>query len=160
MASSPLLDGVVGFKSSYQAFRNEKDIIRLPNVSYKLDAKPISEFRNLRSQCIFKLASLVNSHDIAVVSEDARIKSYIIEELSTYQDASVGDGKRLATKKEDIKELIGRSPDLSDTLIMRMYFVLREGITSETSEEVAKMHKDLQVQFDRTESRVHMDSSK
>jgi hypothetical protein len=35
----------------------------------------------------------------------------IIEELSTYQDASVGDGKRMPTKKEDVKALIGRSPD-------------------------------------------------
>ena len=54
------------------------------------------------------------------------MKEAVIEELSTYQDASTGDGKRMATMKEDVKAIIGRSPDDSDCWIMRMYFEVRK----------------------------------
>src|SRR3990167_7849199 len=111
VASSPLLDGIVSFKSSYQPFKTELSIVRLPNVGYTKDAPRFTEYRNLRSQCVFTFAGLVNEHEIAIKTEDQRIKSHIIEELSNYQDASAGDGKRMATQKEDIKAAIGRSPD-------------------------------------------------
>ena len=111
VASSPLLSGIIGFKSSYSALRTDADPTRLPNVHYLKNAPLITDYKNLRSQCVFTLASLVNDHKIAVRIEDQRIKSHIIEELSSYQDASTGDGKRMATMKEDVKAIIGRSPD-------------------------------------------------
>jgi len=134
VASSPLLHGIVGFKSSYGAIRTDHDIVRLPNVHYTNDAPLVTEYKNLRSQCLFLLASKVNQHEIAIRTEDQRIKSFIIEELSHYQDASKGDGKRMATQKEDIKELIGRSPDITDTLIMRMYFEIRHRMLPQEGE--------------------------
>ena len=160
VASSPLLDGIVGFKSSYQPIRTDISIVRLPNVHYLKDAPLVSEYKNLRSQCIFKLAELSNSHNIAIKTEDARIKSFIIEELSHYQDAGTGDGKRMATPKEDIKELIGRSPDITDTLIMRMYFVLKETMLPQTSEEQTKIIREIQAQFDLVKNKQIMNSSK
>lgn len=138
VASSSLLDGIIGYKSSYGAIRTDEDPTKLPNVHYLKDAKLTSDYANLRSQCVFKLAELINKHEIAVSVSDVRIKEAIIEELATYQDASKGDGKRLATMKDDIKAIIGRSPDISDTLIMRMYFVIRGQLVPGQSEE-AKM---------------------
>lgn len=129
VASSSLLDGVVGYKSSYGAIRTDEDPTKLPNVHYLAHAPLISEYKNLRSQCIFTLANLVNNHQIAARISDVRVKERIIEELALYQDASQGDGKRFATPKEDIVALLGRSPDLSDTLIMRMYFEIRGTMT-------------------------------
>ena len=41
--------------------------------------------------------------------------------------------------KEDIKEIIGRSPDASDCFIMRMYFVIRERMSPVQSEQVARI---------------------
>ena len=52
-----------------------------------------------------KKKAKVNDHKIAVGVEDERIKSHIIEELSTYQNVSQGDGKLMATQKEDVKLL-------------------------------------------------------
>lgn len=147
VASSPLLTGVIGFKSSYSAIRTTLDPTRLPNVHYLKDAPLTTEYRNLRSQCIFTLADLVNNHKMAVRTTDERIKSQIIEELSNYQDVSAGDGKRMATQKEDVKEIIGRSPDISDTLIMRMYFVIRQNLSPHTSEEDARIKDRLDSQF-------------
>lgn len=135
VASSSLLDGIIGYKSSYGAIRTDEDPTKLPNVHYLKDAKLTSDYANLRSQCVFKLAELVNKHEMSVSVSDVRIKEAIIEELATYQDASKGDGKRLATMKDDIKAIIGRSPDISDTLIMRCYFVIRKQLTPGQSEE-------------------------
>lgn len=160
VASSPLLTGIVGFKSSYSPLRTEKSIVHLPNVHYLKDAPLTTEYRNLRSQCIFTLASLVNDHKIAVKNEDVRIKSHIIEELSNYQDVSTGDGKRMATMKEDIKVILGRSPDLSDTLIMRMYFVLKEKLLPDQSEQAAKLRDSLDEQFSRNKARQALNDTR
>lgn len=153
VASSSLLDGIIGYKSSHGAFRTDIDPVRLPNVHYRTDAPLISEYKNLRSQCVFTLAQLVNDHKLAVRVE-GEVKERIIEELSLYQDASRGDGKRMATMKEDIKALLGRSPDISDTLIMRMYFVVRERLLPEQSEEKARVVNELMAQFNRNEQRA------
>lgn len=119
----PLLDGIVGFKSSYGAIKTDINIVELPNVNYTKEAKLTSDYKNLRSQCVFMLADHVNNHRIASEVTGER-KEAIIEELPCYQDASKGDGKRFATTKEDVFSAIGHSPDDSDTWIMRMYFVI------------------------------------
>lgn len=160
VASSPLLAGIIGFKSSYNALRTDIDPTRLPNVHYIKNAPLITEYKNLRSQCVFTLANLVNNHEIAVRNEDQRIKSQIIEELSTYQDASQGDGKRMATQKEDVKAIIGRSPDISDTLIMRMYFILRGKLSNEQSESSVRVKEIMRSQFATTERRQEMNNNR
>jgi len=136
VASSSLLDGIIGFKSSYVPIKTDMNIVRLPNVSYTKDAPLVSDYRNLRSQCVFTLADLVNNHGIASRVTGMQ-KESIIEELPTYQDASTGDGKRMATQKERVKEIIGHCPDASDTWIMRMFFVIMSRIAPEQSESRA-----------------------
>ena len=132
VASSSFLDGIIGFKSSYAPIKTDESIVLLPNVHYTKEAPLTSEYRNLRSQCVFILADHVNNHKIAS-RVTGQFKERTIEELALYQDASAGDGKRMATQKEDIRELLGRSPDHSDTMIMRMYFVIRSKLVPEMS---------------------------
>ena len=160
VASSSLLDGIVGYKSSHQAFKTDQDPVKLPNVHYLKDAPLITEYKNLRSQCIFTLAQHINDHKVAVRADDVRVKEHIIEELALYQDASQGDGKRMATQKDDIKALLGRSPDLSDTLIMRMFFVVREKLAPYSSEQAIKLHNNLQAQFSRNVNARHLNSTR
>lgn len=146
VASNSLLDGIIGFKSSYSAIKTDESIVILPNAGQARLPTLVSEYKNLRSQCIFKLADLINNHKVAskVIGLD---KERILEELANYQDVSSGDGKRQATAKENIKEIIGRSPDDSDTWIMRMYFEIRESITSNTTEQNIAIATKLQNQF-------------
>ena len=146
VASSSMLDGVIGFKSSYGAIKTDESIVHLPNVGVRSEAPLTTEYRNLRSQCIFTLADLVNNHKIAS-RVTGRQKEMVIEELSNYQDVSTGDGKRQASSKDDIKEIIGHSPDDSDTWIMRMYFVVREKMLPEMSEQRAVIINTMQSQF-------------
>jgi hypothetical protein len=158
VASSSLLDGIIGYKSSYAAIRTDENIVMLPNVHYLKDAPLTSEYRNLRAQCIFTLADQVNNHKIASrVSGEA--KERIIEELSTYQDASAGDGKRSASAKEDVSALLGRSPDDSDTWIMRMYFVVR-GRLVPGGEEASLVRQKIQNRLAHNVSRVKTTSTR
>lgn len=161
VASSSLLDGIIGFKSSYAPIKTDTDIVRLPNVGYtKNPLKPlVSDYRNLRSQCVFTLADLVNNHKIAS-KVTGRQKEAIIEELASYQDVSTGDGKRQATAKEDIKEVIGHSPDDSDTWIMRMYFVIMNRMIPSQSEEGNRIRTQLLDQFSNRKSGFKNNSNK
>lgn len=160
VASSPLLNGIIGYKSSFGPIRTDADPTRLPNVHYLKDAPLTSEYKNIRSQCVFTLAKLVNEHEIAARIDDQRIKSHLIEELATYQDASKGDGKRFATEKEDVSALIGRSPDVSDTFVMRMYFEIRAKLSPHQSEDAAQTNDKLLAQFRRNQDRAERNSTK
>jgi hypothetical protein len=159
VASSSMLDGIIGYKSSYQAIKTDLDIVRLPNVSYTKEAPLTTDYKNLRSQCLFTLADHVNNHKIAS-RVSGRQKEMVIEELSTYQDASKGDGKRMATPKEDVKIAIGRSPDHSDTWIMRMYFVIMGKMLPEQSEERSKILQQQARQFQTNQENRVLNSTK
>lgn len=159
VASNSLLDGIIGFKSSYSAIKTDTDIVRLPNVGYLKEVPLVSDYRNLRSQCVFTLADLINNHKIAS-RVTGRQKETIIEELANYQDVSSGDGKRMATQKEDIKATIGRSPDESDCWIMRMYFEVMEKVSPYQSEEMIKLKAMQNERFIKNENRQSLNSAK
>lgn len=82
-------------------------------------------FDNLKSQCYFRLAKRVNENGIFLDCEDPGIRQMIIEELEAIKQKNMdSDMKRGVIPKEDMKELIGRSPDFADTMMMREYFEL------------------------------------
>lgn len=158
VASSSLLDGIINYKGSYGAIKTDADIVRLPNVNYTT-IPLVTDYKNLRSQCIFTLADLVNNHKIAS-RVGGRFKEYTIEELSTYQDASKGDGKRMAMTKEDVKNIIGRSPDHSDCWQMRMYFEVMKRILPDQDESLSRVRAKQQNQFQQNEANFLHNSNK
>lgn len=93
-----------------------------------------ANYTNLRSQCYFKLSELVNTRNMAVEIEvfKTNIPGYTVEKaLSDLQeeldqikqtDNSGQHTKLSIIPKSEIKEIIGRSPDFSDIMMMRMYF--------------------------------------
>lgn len=83
-------------------------------------------FDNLKSQCYFRLAERINKNGIYLECEDEQIKAWIIQELEQIQQKSLdSDMKKGVLSKDKVKELIGRSPDFSDTIMMREYFELK-----------------------------------
>jgi len=88
------------------------------------NSSPIDgNFNNLKSQCYFKLADMVNENKIYITDETFR--DNIEQELAQVKNMSMDrDGKRQILPKEKVKAEIGRSPDFADTLMMRMYFEL------------------------------------
>lgn len=87
-------------------------------------ANPI-EYANIKSQCGYKLAELINKREIKIVCTDEQ-RTLISEEIGVLKAENVdADEKRKRIiKKETMKELLGRSPDYLDMLIMRMYFLV------------------------------------
>lgn len=159
VATSSLLDGIIGYKGSYQAIKTDQNIVQLPNVGYTKDAPKVSDYKNLRCQCTFVLADYVNNHKIASkVTGD--FKEKVIEELQHYQDITVGDTKRMVTRKPDIKEIINRSPDHSDTWIMRMYFEVMARIIPGQSVESSRVIHTQRDQFEMRRERANSRSNK
>jgi phage terminase large subunit len=82
-------------------------------------------YANLKTQCYYKLAEIVNANlmDLSILANNAELKDYITQELEQVKRRDMDkDGKMCIVTKEVVKELLGRSPDYSDTLMMRMYF--------------------------------------
>jgi hypothetical protein len=87
-------------------------------------------FANLKSQCYFKLADYVNEGKISVYREiNPKYRELIIEDLEQIKRKDPDkDGKLAIVSKEDIKELIGRSTDFSDAIMMRMWYEVAKHI--------------------------------
>jgi len=79
-------------------------------------------FDNLKSQCYFKLADMVNKAEL-YIQADGKQKQTIIQELEQVKQKSIdNDMKKGVIPKDKVKAAIGRSPDFSDCLAMRMFF--------------------------------------
>lgn len=81
-------------------------------------------FVNLKSQCYFKLAERINRNEIFIDCEE-NLKQTIIEELEQVKQHNMDkDTKKAVMPKDKVKEILGRSPDFADTLMMREWFEL------------------------------------
>ncbi len=79
-------------------------------------------FANLKAQCYWKLAELINKNEIYVdaTEEERRL---LTQELEMVRLAKELDTSKISIlSKDKVKEEIGRSPDYSDSLMMRMLF--------------------------------------
>lgn len=86
-------------------------------------------FANLKSQCYFALADRINKSGLYIECDDPDMRQTIIEELEQVKKKDVDkDGKNAVVPKEKIKEILGRSPDFADTLMMREFFALRPAL--------------------------------
>lgn len=88
-------------------------------------------YANLKTQCYYKLAEMINKNEIYISAElSEKQKESIIEELEQVKASDVDvDGKLKIINKAEVKQAIGRSPDYSDALMMRMWFVLAQSRT-------------------------------
>ena len=96
-----------------------------------------ANYRNFRSQCYFKLSELVNDRRMAIdiTTFDTNIEGYtvekalsdLVEELDAIKMTDNSeDGKQAIIPKSEIKEMLGRSPDFADIMMMRMFFEIKE----------------------------------
>lgn len=81
-------------------------------------------FANLKTQCYYKLAEYINRNEI-YVSCSSDVEKCLTEELEYVRLAKELDISRITLlSKDEIKKRIGRSPDYSDALMMRMYYLV------------------------------------
>lgn len=101
-------------------------------VGFKNNSTPFEEngqstnYKNLQTQCLYKLAERINSNYIYISADiSERTKEMITEELEQIKSDNK-DGQKLSViNKDTVKQAIGRSPDYRDMLLMREYFDLK-----------------------------------
>jgi hypothetical protein len=85
------------------------------------------EYQNLKTQCYYKLAELIQANKLFIDCNNADVQDIISKELEQVKRDKIDqDGKLRILPKEKVKELIGHSPDYSDALAMRFYFDLKQ----------------------------------
>lgn len=97
--------------------------------------KPIGEYvsneylqpnyLNLKSQCSILMAKKIEKKEVAEVCNEQSVIDIVSEEMEQikYKDIDK-DGKLTVVGKDKVKEMIGRSPDDWDSIMMRYYFEL------------------------------------
>ena len=100
-----------------------KDYLRCKGFTNNAKALKNENYQNLKTQCYYKLADLINKGQLGITCSDVNVKNYIIEECEQVRmkDADK-DNKLQIIPKDIVKGILGRSPDYSDALAMRMYY--------------------------------------
>lgn len=81
-------------------------------------------FANLKSQCYWLFSQLVQQGLVSVKAE-GEIKEKLAEELTFIRYKSIDTDDKIALEsKQDMKERLGRSPDLADALMFRFVYEL------------------------------------
>ena len=145
--------GVKGF------INNARPITKKSKV--ETDTEQVTHnYANLKAQCWFELSSYVNSGRIGIYRElDVETKKLLIEDLEQIKQKDPGkDAPLRILTKDEIKETLGRSTDIGDALMMRMYFVLKPPLAfgfidarpkppKKTKEEIEKEKKQKEEQI-------------
>jgi len=116
-----VVDGLRGIKG----FVNNSSPIKTASP-IEHNALKKENYRNLKTQCSYILAAKINNHVTTVSAElSEKDRDLLIEELGQIRRKITGDDATLQIiTKEEVKENLGRSPDLSDMMMMRAYFEL------------------------------------
>lgn len=89
------------------------------------ETKDDENYNNLKSQMYFRLAKEITDGNVFVDCPE-EIRDIIVQELEQVKQYNMDkDGKKQIVPKDKIKELLGRSPDYSDMLMMRMWFLYK-----------------------------------
>lgn len=100
-----------------------KDYLRCQGFVNNSRALKGENYQNLKTQCFYKLADLINKGQIGITCKDIGIKNDIIEELEQVRTKDADkDTKLQIIPKDTIKAILGRSPDYADALAMRCYY--------------------------------------
>lgn len=86
-----------------------------------------SNYKNLKGECYYKLAEYINGRKISICCDlPSDVQEELIKDLQQVKAYNYDrDEKRGVVPKEQVSKIIGRSPDYSDALMMRMLFELR-----------------------------------
>lgn len=132
------LFGCVAYNSNSSPFLT-KSQIRDKKSRVTESVMPVARplYYNLKTQCAFKLAEIINEHKISTVNV-GEYRDEIIEDLTaTLQERDTDkEGKKKMVTKEEIKEELGRSPDVGDTFLMRMWWELKDDAEDKDPAEV------------------------
>jgi phage terminase large subunit len=83
-------------------------------------------FSNLKSQCYVKLSEMFKEGRMSLNILDPSVTDELTQELLAVKLKDVDkDNKVQVQSKDEMKKVLGKSPDLSDALMMRMYYEIK-----------------------------------
>lgn len=83
-------------------------------------------YANLKSQCSILTAKKIEENAMGEICEDGSMRDIIAEEMEQVKLKDMDkDGRLTIIPKDEIKDIIGRSPDEWDSIMMRYYFELK-----------------------------------
>jgi hypothetical protein len=97
---------------------------QIRGMNFVNNSSPVNgkNFSNLKSQCYTKLSELFREGKISINLYEPSTVDEITQELLSIKLKNVDkDGKIQVQSKDEIKKVLGKSPDLSDAIMMRMY---------------------------------------
>lgn len=116
-------DGIGGYLKGY--LRNGYDFVN--NRTPIFTGKDRVQYANLKSQCYFYYANKCQHNEVYIKKMPSKYREHFIEEHGEIRNASIGTDQKLTVPKKDhIRELLGRSPDITDALMMRSIFDIRK----------------------------------
>jgi hypothetical protein len=101
---------------------------QIRGTNFVNNSKPLHDqnFSNLKSQCYVKLADMFREGKISLNLLDPTTIDDLTQELLAVKLKDVDkDNKVQVQSKEEMKKILGKSPDLSDSLMMRMYYEIK-----------------------------------
>jgi hypothetical protein len=102
------------------------DILRGTDFVNNSKALHSQNFFNLKSQCYVKLSELFKEGKISINVLDTSLVDDLTQELLAVKLKDVDkDNKVQVGSKDDMKKVLGKSPDISDALMMRMYYEIK-----------------------------------
>jgi len=105
------LRGVVSFVNNSRAI----EISNQPNI-----------YQNLKAQCYYLLAEYIEKQKIKMISISNELFEILCQELQCIKQKDMDkDGKLAIIPKEIMKKILGRSPDIADSVMMRMYYEVK-----------------------------------
>tara|TARA_R110002020_G_scaffold224736_1_gene434627 strand:+ start:147 stop:1454 length:1308 start_codon:yes stop_codon:yes gene_type:complete len=103
-----------------------RDILRCKAFVNNSKALKGENYINLKTQCYYALSDAINKSTVSIHTDNITYKNFIIQELEQVRRKNFDkDTKLQLISKDDVKAAIGRSPDFSDALAMRMYYELK-----------------------------------
>jgi len=99
------------------------DILNCQGFINNSKAKLKENYDNLKSQCSIRMAKRIERGEVVEICKDQTVIDRVSEEMEQvkYKDVDK-DGKQGIIPKDKVKEMIGRSPDDWDTIMMREIF--------------------------------------
>ena len=71
------------------------------------------------------MSDYINKGRVGITTNNIKVKNNIVQELEQVRSYNIDkDTKLQIIPKPQIKDIIGRSPDYSDAIMMRFYFAI------------------------------------
>lgn len=98
------------------------------------NGKPFNgeNYENLKTQCSIKMAEKIQAREVGELKASPDIIDIVTEEMEQVKRRDMDkDGKIKIVRKDEIKQMIGRSPDEWDSIMMRYYFEYKKPVKND-----------------------------